>query len=104
MTHGTNTLRLVLLGAIATLAVAAPTASAQQVCNQATPHSLGGELVATDGDPTPPARYQQNLKAHPGQGAGLVNAASHSPALSLCGVAEDSEPGPNDPDAPSVDS
>jgi hypothetical protein len=86
----TTNLKIMLTGAIAALAVAAPVAGAKPaatdftVCNQATPHSLGGDLLATDGDPTPPARYKENLERHPGNGVGLVNAAGNSPALSLC--------------------
>jgi hypothetical protein len=85
------------LAALLALAAAAPVAQAKPdfdsqlpVCNQATPTSLGGTLTATDGDPLPPARFRDELlKQKPGNGKGLVNAASHSPALSVCGVADD---------------
>jgi hypothetical protein len=77
---------LVALGVSAGSAAAAkPVDTPVEVCNQATPHSLGGDLFATDDDPLPPARYKLFLKAHPGNGVGLENAASHSHALSLCG-------------------
>ena len=87
-------LRIIVTGAIAALAVAAPVAQAKQqsstgtssvsVCNQATHNSLGGTLNADDGDKGGPARYQSNLKAKPGHGGGLVNAAANSRALTLC--------------------
>jgi hypothetical protein len=96
--HYGNTLRIILTGAIAALAVAAPVAVAKPastsgvaVCNTATHTSLGGWHVATDGDTAPPARYQNNLKPMKGHGAGLVKAAANSPALSLC-VVPSSEP------------
>jgi hypothetical protein len=88
-------LRIIVTGALAAFAVAAPVAQAKQastgtssvsVCNQATHNSLGGDMVATDGDTGGPARFQSNLKAKPGNGGGLVNAAANSPALSLCSV------------------
>ena len=80
--------------AVLALAAGAPAADAAKpssiddaatVCNQATPHSLGGALETLPGDPTPPARYTKGLNAHPGQGKGLVNAAGNSPALQVCG-------------------
>jgi hypothetical protein len=81
-------------GAAAALAlIAAPVAQAAQpdgaavpVCNQASPHFQGGGLVALD-PPTdsPAARYTDDLSPLPGRGKGLVNAASHSPALTVCG-------------------
>ena len=84
--------------AILALAAGAPAADAAKpasigdtatVCNQATPHSLGGELETLPGDPIPPARYTKGLNAHPGQGKGLVNAAGNSPALQVCGEGQD---------------
>ena len=108
MTHGNkNTLRIILTGAIAAFAVAAPVAEAKQsgtstgqvhVCNQATPSSLGGAYVATDGDTGSASRYQAGLKAHPGGGAGLARAAANSPALSLCSIPGDAGTDPVDPD------
>jgi hypothetical protein len=98
-----NNLRIILTGAIAALAVAAPVSVAKQpastsgvaVCNTATHTSLGGNMVATDGDSAPSSRFQNNLKAKKGNGAGLVNAAANSPALSLC-VVPTSEPSGGD--------
>jgi hypothetical protein len=56
------------------------------VCNQASPHFQGGGLVALDPPvDSPAARYTDNLSPLPGHGEGLVNAAGHSPALTLCG-------------------
>lgn len=52
------------------------------VCNEAR-NGHDGQLTATDQDPSTPARNQTNLSAL-GTGKGLVNAASHSPALSVC--------------------
>ena len=107
MTHGNkNTLRIILTGAIAAFAVAAPVAEAKQsgtstgqvhVCNQATPSSLGGALRATDGDTGSASRFQEGLKAHPGGGAGLIRAAANSPALSLCSIPGGSGPTPDVP-------
>ena len=81
-------------GAAAALAIAAPAATASTggpsapVCNQASPQFQGGGLVALD-PPTdsPSARYTDELSPLPGQGEGLVTAAGHSPALTLCGDA-----------------
>ena len=53
------------------------------VCNEAGRGHLGGNYVATDGDPNPPARFQTGLKPI-GSNKGLINAAAHSPALSIC--------------------
>jgi hypothetical protein len=91
-------LRIIIAGALATLAVtampaaAAPKTSTVQVCNQATATSLGGNMTATDGDAGPAARYQDGLKAKPGNGVGLANAATHSKALSACSVPSDDLP------------
>lgn len=86
--------RTALAAALASLAVAAP-AQAQvdydplvAVCNQATPTSLGGNLIALDGDPLPPARYaDEELYVKPGKGLGLQRAASRSHALQICAAA-----------------
>jgi hypothetical protein len=74
----------------AVLAIGAPIATAQptpndDVCNQATPTSQGGDLNATD-EPTgsPSERYREDLHAKPGNGKGLDRAADRSPALSHC--------------------
>ena len=60
---------------------------AGDVCNEAENSWRGGYEVTGDPvDPNPPARLlgSQMLVGN-GHGAGLVNAAEHSPALRLCG-------------------
>jgi hypothetical protein len=88
MTH--TTLLRAAAGAAAVVALAvAPVAQARPsvpVCNQASPHFQGGGLVALDPPvDSPAARYTDDLYQLPGNGEGLVNAASHSPALTVCG-------------------
>jgi hypothetical protein len=85
-----TTLRRAAAGAAAFLAIAVvPTAQAKPsvpVCNQASSHFQGGGLVALDPPvDSPAARYTDDLYQLPGQGEGLVNAAAHSPALTVCG-------------------
>lgn len=91
--HNGNTLRIMLVGTIAAFAVSAPVALAApttsitgvSVCNQATHNSKGGDLVSTSfGDTGSAVKYTTDLKAKPGNGAGLLNAAAKSPALSQC--------------------
>ena len=94
--HNGNTLRIMLVGAIAAFAVSAPAAVAKStsptgvaVCNQATSQNAAGEgnLDSTAfGDNGSSVKYQTNLKAMKGSGAGLLNAAANSPALSQCVV------------------
>jgi hypothetical protein len=69
-----------------TIAVAAPSASASPgVCNQATPHWLGGGLVALDPPvSSPAARYTVDIGKLPAKGAGLFTAAANSPSLTVC--------------------
>jgi hypothetical protein len=89
-------IRTTLLGALVALAASAPAAHAHEydpadvsVCNEATPVSLGGSLEALPGDPLPPARFaDERLQEHRGEGAGLVHAALHSPALQQCAPAD----------------
>jgi hypothetical protein len=70
------------------------------VCNQASPHFQGGGLVALDPPvDSPAARYTTDLSPLPGKGQGLVNAASHSPALTVCGPGE-TTPATPAPDVP----
>ena len=97
MLNGTI-LRKSLLCSVVALAVTAPgayaaaDADAPEVCNQATPVSLGGPLTTAGDDPLPPARYRDELLwAHRGKGRGLVNAAGNSPALAVCGFADAGE-------------
>jgi hypothetical protein len=68
------------------LFVAAPGASASPgVCNQATPHWLGGGLVALDPPVnSPAARYTVDIGKLPANGAGLFQAAANSPSLTVC--------------------
>jgi hypothetical protein len=72
---------------VATLAAAfAPAAHADTaVCNEAENSPRGGYVV-TGGpvDPAPPA-FLRGSTMKVGHGAGLVNAAEHSPALRVCG-------------------
>jgi len=70
----------------AVVAAMAPAAHADTaVCNEAE-NSWRGGYVVTDGpvDPNPPA-FLRGSTMRVGQGAGLVNAAEHSPALRVCG-------------------
>jgi hypothetical protein len=57
------------------------------VCNEAENSWQGGYTVTGDPvDPNPPARLRgSQMRVGNGHGAGLVNAAEHSPALRLCG-------------------
>ena len=72
--------------ALAPAAQARATGSSVPVCNQASPHFQGGGLVALDPPvDSPAARYTDNLYELPGRGEGLVTAAGHSPALTVCG-------------------
>ncbi len=68
------------------IVVAAPSASASPgVCNQATPHWLGGGLVALDPPVnSPAARYTVDIGKLPANGAGLFTAAALSPSLTVC--------------------
>jgi hypothetical protein len=75
--------------ALAALALSlVPTSVAQAdpgVCNQATAHWLGDGLVALDPPvDSPAARYTVDLGKLPGKGAGLLEAAANSPALTVC--------------------
>jgi hypothetical protein len=74
------------------IAAAAPSASASPgVCNQATPHGLGGGLVALDPPVnSPAARYTVDIGKLPAKGAGLFTAAANSPSLTVCDGGGDS--------------
>jgi hypothetical protein len=86
--------KLTLAAASAALALAAlpaaspaqPTAAAD-VCNEAENSWHGGyEVTGGPVDPNPPAFLRgSQMRVGNGNGAGLVNAAEHSPALRLCG-------------------
>lgn len=76
----------VLALALAPAAQARPGGPSVPVCNQASPHFQGGGLVALDPPvDSPAARYTDDLSPLPGRGEGLVDAASHSPSLTVCG-------------------
>jgi len=76
----------VLALALAPAAQARPGGPSVPVCNQASPHFQGGGLVALDPPvDSPAARYTDDLYELPGRGEGLVDAAGHSPALTVCG-------------------
>ena len=74
------------IAAVATTLALAPTAQAAPgVCNQASPHWLGGGLVALDPPVnSPAARYTVDIGKLPGKGAGLFQAAANSPSLTVC--------------------
>jgi hypothetical protein len=74
------------LAVFSLVVVAAPAAQASPgVCNQASPHWLGGGLVALDLPVnSPAARYTVDIGKLPGNGAGLFDAALRSPSLTLC--------------------
>ena len=78
---------MIALGATTLVAALAPAAQANEVsvCNQAGNGHLGGDYVATDNDPAPPARHKTGLRTL-GNGKGLTRAAQNSPALSACEV------------------
>jgi opacity protein-like surface antigen len=89
------------------LVAAAPAASIAQpkptanVCNEAENSWQGGYTVTGDPvDPNPPAFLRgSQMRVGNGHGAGLVNAAEHSPALRLCGP-EGSDDGGGGDDIP----
>jgi len=95
MTHSTmlraaGAAATVLALALAPAAQARPGGPSVPVCNQASPHFQGGGLVALDPPvDSPAARYTDNLYELPGRGEGLVTAAGHSPALTVCGAGDD---------------
>jgi hypothetical protein len=75
--------------ALAVFALSLSASSAAQaapgVCNQASPHWLGGGLVALDPPVnSPAARYTVDIGKLPGKGAGLFEAAANSPSLTVC--------------------
>jgi hypothetical protein len=91
----TRLTKLTLALTVATTAAAfAPSAQGAVVVNEERV-SHQGDYVATDGDPNPPARFQTGLGLL-GSNAGLVNAAAHSPALSLAVPAPPPPPLPTD--------
>jgi hypothetical protein len=91
MTHSTilraaGAAATVLALTLAPAAQARPGGPSVPVCNQASPHFQGGGLVALDAPvDSPAARYTNDHYELPGRGEGLVTAAGHSPALTVCG-------------------
>jgi hypothetical protein len=76
---------LVLAIGALSLSVTQTASAAPGVCNQATPHWLGGGLVALDPPvDSPAARYTVDIGKLPGKGAGLFEAAANSPSLTVC--------------------
>jgi hypothetical protein len=97
VTIGFNARTFLAAGLVSLAAAAAPTAASAEpasgpasggptVCNEAGMAFINGTLSVVDPsqDPNPPARHKTNLRALPGVGVGLVNAAAHSPALAVC--------------------
>jgi hypothetical protein len=86
MTASIRRLALPVAAFVLSLGVTAPTASAAPgVCNQATPHWLGGGLVALDPPVnSPAARYTVDIGKLPANGSGLFTAAANSPSLTVC--------------------
>ena len=81
-----NRRNLTLAGVTATLALAflPGAANATDVCNEAENSYRGGYVVTGDlVDPVPPA-FLRGSTMKVGDGAGLLNAATHSPALRTC--------------------
>jgi hypothetical protein len=76
----------VSIAALALSLAIVPAAQADPgVCNQASPHWLGGGLVALDPPvDSPAARYTVDIGKLPGKGAGLFEAAANSPSLTVC--------------------
>ena len=76
---------VLVIAAVPAAAPASPRPSAD-VCNEAENSWQGGYEVTGDPvDPNPPARLLgSQMRVGNGHGAGLENAAEHSPALRLC--------------------
>jgi hypothetical protein len=89
--------------ALGALPAVAPsdTDSVTTVCNEAENSPRGGYVV-TGGpvDPNPPAFLRgSQMRVGDGHGAGLVNAAEHSPALRTCSATDGNDSGGGDPAA-----
>jgi hypothetical protein len=90
--------KLTLAAAAGTLAlVALPGAASADIdiCNEAENSHRGGYTVAGGiVDPNPPAFLRgSQMRVGNGNGAGLENAAQHSPALRECGLEDDDDDG-----------
>ena len=96
-------LNLAACAAILAFAAMPATAGADvDVCNEAE-NSWHGGYVVTDGpvDPNPPAFLRgSQMRVGNGNGAGLFNAAEHSPALRVCGPEDGDPTDPTDPTDP----
>ena len=84
-------MRIMISSLVATAVLAIPAVALAEggvsVCNEAENSPRGGYVV-TGGpvDPAPPAFLRgSQMRVGNGHGAGLENAAEHSPALRLCG-------------------
>ena len=84
-------MRITISSLVATAVLVIPTAASADdgvsVCNEAENSPRGGYVV-TGGpvDPNPPAFLRgSQMRVGNGHGAGLENAAEHSPALRTCG-------------------
>jgi hypothetical protein len=85
MRFGRN-LGATLVVSAAALFVSAPAhATETMVCNEAQSSPRGTLVVTGSTDPSTPARHRDAaMLVGNGNGAGLVNAAAHSPALADC--------------------
>ena len=64
---------------------AKPDQASVAVCNEAENSFRGGYDITVTNDPNPPAFLRgEQMAVGNGHGAGLVNAAAHSPALVVC--------------------
>jgi len=83
-----------VLAAVPAASIAKPKPTAD-VCNEAENSWQGGYTVTGDPvDPNPPAFLRgSQMRVGNGHGAGLVNAAEHSPALRLCGPTDGGDGG-----------
>ena len=83
---------LIAAGLVPAAANAAkPESTSTAVCNEAENSFQGGYTVnGGPVDPNPPAFLRgSQMRVGNGHGAGLVNAAEHSPALRTCGPTDD---------------
>jgi hypothetical protein len=80
-------LTLTAVAAVCAFGALEGVASAVTVCNEAENSPRGGYAVSGGPvDPNPPAFLRgSQMRVGNGNGAGLVNAAEHSPALRTCG-------------------
>ena len=93
-------MRIMIPSLVATAVLAipavAPAADGVSVCNEAEDSPRGGYVV-TGGpvDPAPPAFLRgSQMRVGNGHGAGLEDAAEHSPALRTCGPEGGDDEGP----------